>query len=341
MKRFIPVFIFFILLSGCKKSESDFIWEKSSATGTAYFIETASDSGFFACGEKGGNPYFIRFNKKRSQVLEFASENSGLFSSAWFDTSGYVAGGNSSGKILLMRYSARGNMLWEKTIDAGFKVDFTYLFDTGHGTFLSVSTASADSAKSGTTNLYFVRFDTTGLVSAEKKTTETGFVAANDAALDNAGNIYLPLTRKTSFGNPKASVAKYNNLFQKIWETELYNNPDFRASSLSIRTDASGNVYVSGNTEVSGKDGLLTNSFLASLTGSGILRWKKYLEYYNSGSAMVFDNSDNLLMLNRNCFIINRAVTATGDDAGTIKSFSLCDSKNTNAFGRDIAVNYD
>jgi hypothetical protein len=341
MNRFIPVLLLFLLLSGCKKSESDFIWEKSSATGVAYFIETASDSGFYACGEKEGNPYFIRFNKKRSQVLEFASEKPGLFSSAWFDTSGYVTGGNSAGKILLMRYSAKGNMLWEKNIDAGFKVDFTYLFDTGHGSLLSISTASADSAKSGTTNLYFIRFDTTGQVSVEKKTTESNFVSATGAALDNAGNIYLPLTRKTSLGNPKASVAKYNNLFQKIWEKELYNNPDFSAASLSVLTDASGNIYVAGDTEVSGKDGLLANSFLYSLDGSGSPRWKKYLEYYNSGSAMVFDNSNNLLMLNKNCYIINRTVPSNGDDAGTIKSFSLCVSQSTNAFGRDIAVNYD
>ena len=206
---------------------------------------------------------------------------------------------------------------------------------------LSISTASADSAKSGTTNLYFIRFDTTGLISVEKKTTESNFVSATGAAVDNAGNIYLPLTRKTSFGNPKASVAKYNNLFQKIWETELYNNPDFSASGLSILSDASGNVYVSGDTEVPGKDGPLTNAFLASLTGDGIVRWKKYLEYYNSGSALVFDNSDNLLMLNKNCYIINRTVTDNGDDAGTIKSFSICSSQSTNAFGRDIEVNYD
>jgi hypothetical protein len=186
-----------------------------------------------------------------------------------------------------------------------------------------------------------VRFDTTGKVSAEKKTTETNFVAATGAAIDNAGNIFLPLTRKTSFGNPKASVAKYNNLFQKIWETELYNNPDFSASSLAILTDASGNIYVSGDTQVPGKDGPLTSSFIATLTGGGTPGWKKYLEYYNTGSALVFDKSDNLLMLNKNCFIISKRVSANGDDAGTIKSFSLCIPQNTTAFGRDIAVNYD
>jgi hypothetical protein len=341
MKRFIPLFILIIFMAGCKKSESDFIWEKSSGKGTAYFIESSSDSGFYACGEKDGAPYFVRFNKKRSQILEFTSDNSGLFSSAWFDTSGYIAGGSSAGKVLLMRYSAGGNKLWEKIIDAGFKVDFTDLVYVGYGNMLALATASPDSANTGTANLFFIRFDTTGQIITEKKTSESGFVSGNKVVLDNNGNIYLPLTRKSTFSNPKASVAKYNSLFQKIWETELYNNPDFSAASLSVINDASGNIYVSGYTEVSGQDGVISNSFLASLTGTGAIRWKKYLEYYNSGSAMIFDDSNNLLMLNKNCYIINTAVTSNGDDAGTIKAFSLCNSKSTDAIGRDIALNFD
>ena len=52
--------------------------------------------------------------KKESQILEFRSENHGLFSSAWFDTSGYIAGGNSAGKMLLMRYSAKGTIVMGK-----------------------------------------------------------------------------------------------------------------------------------------------------------------------------------------------------------------------------------
>ena len=176
MKRFIPLFFLIIFISGCKKSESDFIWEKSSGKGTAYFIEASSDSGFYACGDKDGTPYFVRFNKKRSQILEFTSDNAGLFSSAWLDTSGYIAGGSSAGKILLTRYSARGNKLWEKVLDAGFKVDYTDLVYTGYGNLLALATARPDSADSGTTNLYFIRFDTTGQIIAEKKTLESGFV---------------------------------------------------------------------------------------------------------------------------------------------------------------------
>ncbi|TAL60713.1 MAG: hypothetical protein EPN88_15560 [Bacteroidetes bacterium] len=341
MKRLIPVILLISLFSSCRKSESDFIWEKSYGKGEAFFIKASSDSGFAACGEIGGNPYFIRFNKTRKMVLDFKSENPGLFSSAWFDTSGYITAGNTGGKMLLMRYSAKGNKLWEKSLDGGYKIDYTNLFYTGNGNLLALGSASPDSSNSGPTGLLFVRFDTTGQIITEKKITDPSFVSANEAALDNAGNIYLPLTRQVPGAKPKASVAKYNDLFQKIWETELYNNPDFGAASVSIKIDGSGNVYVSGKTELSTAKGVLNNSFLASLTNSGSVRWKKYLENSNEGSALAFDAAGNLVMLNKNCFIMNIFNPADGTDAGRIMTLSLCDSYNTDAIGLGLDVNYD
>jgi hypothetical protein len=340
MKRIIPVFILIILVASCKKSESEFIWEKSLGKGSAYFIKTSSDSGFYACGNLDGSPYFVRYNKQRSQILELSSEYPGLFSSAWFDTSGYITVGSSAGKMLLVRYSPIGNRLWEKLVATGFYVDFTHLFYTGNGKLLAIASASPDSVNSGITNLYFSRFDTTGNIIVEKKTTESGFVSANKAVTDNAGNIFLPVTRKSSFSNPKASVAKYNDQFQKMWETELYNNPDFGAASLAINISSGSQIFVSGSTGVSGKDGILNNTFLASLNNNGTINWKKYLENNNAGSAMIFDNVNNLKILNRNCYIINFSGT-DGTDEGLIRPFSICNSENTDAFGRDFSVFYD
>ncbi len=341
MKRLIPVFILVILLLSCRKSESDFIWEKSYGKGQALFIKPALDSGIIACGETGGNPYFIRFNKKRNLVLDFKAENQGLFSSAWFDTSGYILSGSSGGEMLLMRYSAKGNKLWGKTIDGGFRIDCTSLNYNGDGTFLATGTASPDSSTSAATGLLFVEFDTTGQVITEKSITETSFVAANKAVVDNSGNIFVALTRQAGGSKPEASVAEFNNQFQKLWETELYNNPAFGAASLAIELDMSGNVYVTGRTEVSGTTGVLNNSFLASLTNTGSIRWKSYLETTNTGSALNFDSDGDIMMLNTNCFIINILSPADGSVTGRIRMFSLCYSNNTDALGEDLGLNYD
>jgi hypothetical protein len=341
MKRLIPLLIILFLLSSCKKSESDFIWEKSYTKGEALFLKASADSGFIACGETEGKPYFIRLDKSKKLVIDFSSENDGLFSSAWFDTSGYVTAGNTGGKMLLMRYNPEGKMLWEKTFNAGFKIDFTNLLYEGNGNLLAIGTASPDSSASGVTGLYYVRFDTTGQIIAEKKITETNFISANKAVVDNSGNIFLAMTRQGTGAKPKASVAKFNNLFQKLWETELYTNPEFGAACLAVKLDGSGNVYVAGNTELSTKDGKVKNSFMASVTNSGSVRWKKYLENSNTGSAIIFDNAGDVMMLNKNCFIVNFLSPTDGADAGLIRMFSICDSYNTDAFGADMDINYD
>jgi|WetSurMetagenome_2_1015567.scaffolds.fasta_scaffold03965_9 hypothetical protein len=341
MNRLIQVLSLAVLLFSCKKNESDFIWEKSYGTGEAYFVKTCSDSGLIACGETGGNPYFLRLDKTRKMVLDFKSVNPGLFSSVWFDTSGYITGGSSNGKMLLMRYSSGGKMLWEKSLDGGYKIDYTRLFYSGEGNLLALGTASPDSADSGITGLLFIRFDTTGQIITEKKITDPSFVSANDAAVDDAGNIYLPLTRQAAGSKPKASVAKYNDQFQKLWETELYNNPEFGAASISVNLDASGNLYVTGKTELSTAKGVLNNSFVTSLTNSGTIIWKRYLENSNEGSALMFNSAGDLVMLNKNCFIINILNPADGVDAGLIRTLSLCDSYSSDAFGWDMDSDQD
>jgi hypothetical protein len=232
-------------------------------------------------------------------------------------------------------------MLWEKSLDGGYKIDYTNLYYTGNGNLIAIGSASPDSSDSGTTGLLFVRFDTTGQIITQTKITDPSFISANKATLDNEGNIYLPLTRQTQGTKPKASVAKYNDLFQKLWETELYNNPDFGATSLSIKVAGSGNIYVSGKTELSTDKGVLNNSFMASLTNSGTVRWKRYLENSNEGSAFAFNDSGDLMMLNKNCFIINILNPEDGGDAGRIMTLSLCDSYNTDALGTGIDINYD
>ena len=342
MTKLISVFLFLLLFLSCtKKSDSDFIWEKSYGTGEALFLNTSSDSGFVAGGRKEGKPYFLRADKNRNLIIDFQADISGLFTSAWFDTTGYFISGSSVGKMLLTRYSMAGEKVWEKSVDAGFKIDFTNLFYTGNGSFLAIGTASPDSSAYGSAGLFFVAFDKSGQITTQKKITETSFISANEAVVANDGNIFLALTRKTTNAKTKASVAKFDNTFQKLWETELYNNPAFGAVSLSIKPDGTGNICVGGNTEISTKDGTSNTSFLASLSNTGTIRWKKYLEGSNRGSSLIFDYSGRLIMLNRNCFIVNITNPADGSDAGRMQMLSVCNSDNTDAFGLDIGINYD
>jgi hypothetical protein len=341
MNRFITVLILSVLISSCRKTSSDFIWERTYGNGEAYFVKPASDSGIIASGEIEGKPYFIRLDKNRNKLIDFTSDGKGLISSLWFDTTCYIAGGNSGGKMLLMRIGKEGKIIWDTTLTSSFKVDYTNLIYSGNGEFLATGTACPDSAGSESAALLFVRFDIGGLITKRVEISSPGFVSANKIVEDKSGNIFLAITRLTTGTRSKAAVAGFNNQFQKLWETELYNNPDFGASSLDIQRDASGNIFVSGNTELSQKEGVLNNSFLASLTNTGSIRWKKYFEISNSGSSLIITDKDLLVMLNRNCFILNIVNPDDGSDAGRIKVLDVCNSKDGDAFGTDIDQMYN
>jgi len=330
-----------LALVSCNKETNDFIWEKSFGKGDAFIIQLATDSGTVSCGTLNDTPYLLKLKKDKTTELEYSSEKQGLFSSVWFDTSRYIAGGSSNGKMLLACIDNEGTKIWDTLMTAAFNIRLTGLSYSGSGNLVAIGTAMTDSVEAGSSGILFVEFDTTGNIILKKETTDYNFIAANKVATDNAGNIFLPLTRRKTYSRAMASVAKYSSEFNRLWETDLYNNPDFGASSLGIILDDQGNIYVSGDTEISSADSVLSNSFLASLTSSGSVRWKKYLEKTNSGSAVVIGDNDMIMMLNTNCFIVDMANPDDGADEGKIKMYGVCNSKETDAFGRDLDINYD
>jgi len=329
------------LLSGCNKSETLVAWEKTYGAGEARFIRVTADSGLIACGRSSDQPYLVRLDENKMVVLDFNAEVPGTFTSAWFDTSGYITGGSTNGKMLLMRHSKTGNILWEKSIDSGFNIDQTQLLNLGNGTFLAIGSASPDTIYENNSGLLFFSFDSTGQVLEELEYSSGDFVASYDASLDNSGNIYLALTRKEAFSKSVASVAKFNNQYQRIWELELANNPDYGAAALTVLHDGSGVVYVAGRTQLPSESGGMNNSFLASVSDAGSLNWKKYPENSNSGTALLLNSGGEVMMLNINCFIVSKLDAEKGDDAGRIRMFDVCDPYNTDAMASDFDITSD
>lgn len=337
MQRITVYLLILFLTISCKKENSLFTWEKSFGNGTAYFISSASDSGIVACGQKNSSPFLVSLSSDKSVRLDYSFPGNGLFNSAWGDTSGFIAAGSSNGKMLIARISMTGETIWDTTISAGFNVDFTRLCYSGSGNFVAVGTASADSAASGSSGLLFIRFDTTGVISGKNEVFEDWFIAAGDIALDGSGNIFLPVTATSSSMKPRAGVAKYSPSFEKIWQTDLYNNNSYSSAANGILYDTGGNLYVTGKTEVEQVDGILENSFIASVTTAGIINWKKYLEIYNSGTSLKINDTGIMMLLNRNCFVTDLISDFTSENGctvdGLLRLFNACDSKDTDALG--------
>jgi hypothetical protein len=314
MKKSLVLLTVTLITVSCNKKTDDFVWEKSFGQGDALYIKSASDSGIVSCGTIGGFPYLLKLKRDRTTDFEYTSGRKGLFNSAWSDTSRLIAGGSSDGKMLLACIDNDGSKIWDTVLAADFKVELSGILYSGNGILVAVGTAKPDSAESVSSGIFFVKFDTAGQVIETKEVTESTFIAANRVTTDGSGNILLAVTRKRSNTESQAGVIKYTSEFNKLWETDLYNNPDFGAASRGIITD----------------DG-----------SSGSINWKKYIEKTNSGVSLRFDVNGSVLMLNTNCFIINIADPEDGSDLGKLRMFDVCNSKDTDAFGRDIDLNYD
>jgi hypothetical protein len=340
MKRIVLIFSLLFVLFSCTKKENDSLfWEKSFGTGAAVSLELSADSGFLSCGEINNSPYFIKLDKSGDKVIDYTSAYNGLFGSLIQDSSAYYLGGNASGNMLITRIDSAGNLVWEKSISSPFKVFNTVLIRTSGAGFLGIGTANADSALNMTAGLMFVWFDTTGTINLQRQINPGQFISANDAVADNNGNLFLALTKKETGSGPKASVAKWSPTLQEYWETELYNNPEFSAASLGIERDNQSNVYVTGRTEVPSGSKPVLNSFIVSVDNAGRIKWKKYLENSNSGIEVIFNHDANLMMLNKNCFLINILKPVDGSSVNLIRTIDACDSNNTDSFGSDIIIN--
>jgi hypothetical protein len=339
----LPVILILVLIfsQDCKKSTTNPVWDRTYGIGNARFIRATADSGLISCGDLEGKPYLIKLDRNKNKLSEYKSDKEGLFSSAIFNKSISIAAGSSKGKMLITFLDNKSNFLWDTTFSSGYYIDYTTVCDLGNDEVLAVGSASPDSSNSGATGLYFVRFTTARSIINTQEITGSSFIAANKVITDNSGNIYLALTRKNIGSKSKATVAKYNGQLQSLWETELYNNPDFGASSLGIFKDNAGNIYVSGKTGISVSSGSIDNSFTVCLTNNGIVSWKKYLEFTNSGSSVMLNEKGEVLMLNHNCFIIDILNSDDGSLSGTIRTFDVCDSNNTDAYGQDFDINYD
>ncbi len=343
MRNISLILLVIVLLSGCKKDKSYFAWEKSYGIGEARYIKVTSDSGLIACGVSENQPYLLRLDDNKLVITEYREEVTGVFTSVMYDTSGYILAGSTEGKMLLIRLSITGNKLWEKVSDPGFEVSQTQLLKLDNGNIMAIGSASPDTIYSVQTGLLFMSFDTTGQVIDEKEYISGFHIASYQAAIDNSDNIYLALTRRENLKEPKATVAKFNSSIQRIWEVELSNNPDYGAAALAVILDGS-EVYVAGRTELPKEGGgVLNNSFISSLTDGGSLKWKKYPENSNSGTGLIINSANELVLLNKNCFIISLLDPDSGADGGRIRMFDVCDPYNTDAIAScfDIDFNND
>lgn len=338
MNRVFLLIIVAAALSSCSKTTENIIWEKSFGHGRALFIQATGDTGIVTCGESDGKQYLLFLDAEKNTVLEYRSDNNGLFNDAWTGENYFVTAGSLGGKMYLAKIDNTGALVWDSVFNTSFRIDNTSLCYLGGGEFLAVGSVNPDSLYSGLPGLSFVWFDYNGNITQRKDSVYTSYIAVMDAVTDNTGNIYLATSRQNG-SSTMATVAKYTSYLNKQWEKPISNNQAFGAASLSIILDGPDKPVVSGRTELQLSTGKEDNTFVAryffSIPEDSIR--KEYLEYANSGTSIIKDGTGQYLVLNSRCNIIN-ILDQDFKPAGIIRTYSSCDSQATDIYGYSIAL---
>jgi hypothetical protein len=331
------------LLSGCKKSSSNLKWERTYGKGKAMFLAATPDSGIVACGEIENYPYFIKLNKDKEKIADYKYPKTGAYNSAWSDGLVSVATGYSDGKMLISCFSDSCKVLWDTTFTASFQVSFSTLCYLGNGNLIVMASGKMDSLYTSNTGLLTVWVNTNGTITGKTEHKESSYMSAGKIVTDNSGYIYLALTRKNLGSESKASVAKFPVALaaKPIWETELYNNPSFGASTTSLTMDISGNIFATGKTQLPVSGGQVITAFTVALSSGGTIKWKDYLEFSNSGIYIISDNNSHILTLHQNCFVIYSLDSGLGTTSQIVRPFEACESDNTTNLGWSLDLDYN
>jgi hypothetical protein len=343
MRNFILSLVLLSLFS-CKKDEAGFIVEKTFGAGSAYDTEIASDSSFLVAGQSDLKPIFIKTGTGSLIDINYSPDYQGCYTeiieffAGYSVSNGYLLAGYSDGDILLASIDGEGTEQWDTIIAVAPDIRTTQVFRYNEDTYMLVAGDSPDSLNSST--FIAALFDINGNILQINEVNPGFNPSLTDMVILSPNDIYVSLTKKLAANNSKASVARLTAEGSIIWETELINNRDYIAGSLTIEEDG-GYLYVGGRTEYTGTTGEVCNSFVASLSTGGMVDWKIYTENSNLGTDLDFDSSMNRLMLNQNCLILSGISLPDGESQQQIRVLDVCDSYDTKILGRSLSITHE
>lgn len=171
-------------------------------------------------------------------------------------------------------------------------------------------------------------------------TTDTTREEAGDLAVDNNGNVFV-VTTSSRLGKSDAAILKYNSVGNLLWSSFYNPTNNMYDLSTSIALDNSGNIYVSGYSQIN------TNSsdiFLVKYNTNGQQGWVKthkgpkgywgFWNNYRNPSKILLSNSGDIYVISG---IVDTSTTYDKililkyNTQGTLllsKSYSLPNSKN-------------
>jgi hypothetical protein len=198
----------------------------------------------------------------------------------WFATSSYLSGtvghyrvttdssgniyttnrdGAGTGTLLLTKYNSTGTLQWQRYLLEGNAEYGDVAVDTSGNIFLTMTMNNSGYA-------LIAKYNSSGTIQWQRKLS-TGATTGMSIALDTGGNV---LVAGWSDGYIKGFVAKYNTSGTIQWQRSISVPADDVVRIASVATDASDNVYISGNYSKTGGDEALAIKF----NSSGTVQWQ-------------------------------------------------------------------
>ena len=210
----------------------------------------------------------------------------------------------SSNDLFFARYNSDGNPIWAISV-GGTGHDYAtsifvdssgYIYLTGYFTSPTITfgtTTLTNFMTDGTSDIFVAKYDTAGNFIWAKSAGGDRDDNATSVCTDAMGNVFVigyyvshtiafGLDTFTSYTTRRIFLVKYNNLGNVIWASTPTYFADGNSYSHSVRTDVSGNIYVTG--AIADAQTYFGSFTLYSPNGMG----QMFLVKYNSIGTVMF-----------------------------------------------------
>jgi len=279
------------------------------SNGTVYYVwvkaeNSAGTSGFSPVGSgtpsEGSTTWPAGVFQSGTNAYDYAigmvKDNSGNIYITGY-TTGNMDGYTNSGEpydydLFLIKYSASGEKQWTKMIQTVGRVDmpFGIAYDGSDGIYLTgYSSDNLDGQNPDNNECIFIAKFSTGGSELWVKLYETAVVSKGYSLACSGGSVYLTGTADNGSNGFDLFLAKYNAAGVEQWK-KYYGGVGYECGQ-AIALDASGNIYVTGNSD--------TGMILYKFDDSGEKLWDTGNTNYINGMAIALDGSANVYITGR------------------------------------------
>ncbi|MUG97974.1 hypothetical protein F7734_38970 [Scytonema sp. UIC 10036] len=214
-------------------------------------------------------------------------------------TNGELGGTNAGGvDAWVAKYDSNGTLLWTRQMGTGGdEISCGVATDSAGNVYIAGEGNISGNTGFEGTGAWLAKYDTFGNSVWTKQLT-SGVFAVSSVATDHLDNVYISGGILTSdFEDINAWVAKYNSSGNFIWDAqEGYSGGLDYSNDLTV--DGVGNVYITGRTDASLREGIAGNfnAWVAKYDSNGFNKWRTELgtDAYDDSFGIATDSAGNV-----------------------------------------------